>query len=130
MWSRSIWHSFKVYQVLKLSLLPHPPPKVKGEQLHIITSISVSPIGGAVTRVVMYVKTFKTGDIVFKGNVIIMCLTSHWPLIFKITVSSLILTISPGEIKEKMSISPGEIKEKMSISPSEIKGKNVQLIYI
>ena len=68
----------------------------------IITSIAASPIGWNVILVLVYVETFITNVIVFVGN-IIMCLMSHWQIIFSITVSWLILTISLGEIKGKMS---------------------------
>jgi hypothetical protein len=47
----------------------------------------------------MYIKTFKANIIVFIGY-IIKYLTSHRPIIFSIRVSSMILTISLGEIKE------------------------------
>ena len=46
----------------------------------IIISIAASPT-------VMYVEIFKTGVIVFIGD-IKMCLTSHWRIIFNIRVSS------------------------------------------
>ena len=54
---------------------------------------------------IMYVKTFKTDVIFFIGKVV-LCLTSHWPIIFSIKVNSLILKISLGEIKGKMSKLP------------------------
>jgi hypothetical protein len=90
----------------------------------IITSIAASPIGWNVILVLVYVETFITNVIVFVSNIIIlvlvyvetfitnvivfvgniiMCLMSHWQIIFSITVSWLILTISLGEIKGKMS---------------------------
>jgi hypothetical protein len=47
----------------------------------IITIIRTSLIGWAVTQV--YVKIFKTDVTVIIGNVI-MCLTSHWPIIYRI----------------------------------------------
>ena len=50
----------------------------------IITSITVSPTGWAV---IIYVEIFKTGIIVFIGDVK-MCSTPHWPIIFNIRVSS------------------------------------------
>ena len=46
----------------------------------------------------MKVKTFKADVIVFIGNLMI-CLTSHWSIIFSIMVSSMIPKISLGEIK-------------------------------
>ena len=45
--------------------------------IDIITSIAVILIG---PTVIMYVETFEIDVIVFIGNVI-MCLTSHWPII-------------------------------------------------
>jgi hypothetical protein len=45
--------------------------------IDIITSIDVILIG---PTVIMYVETFEIDVIVFIGNVI-MCLTSHWPII-------------------------------------------------
>jgi len=47
---------------------------------------------------IMHVETFKS-DV----NIFTMDLTSQWPIIFSINVSSLILNISPIEIKRKMS---------------------------
>ena len=44
----------------------------------------------------MFIENFKTDVIVFIDNVI-MCLTSRWPIIFRITVSLLLLTISLGD---------------------------------
>ena len=71
-------------------------------ETNIITSISVSPMGRAVILVIIYVKTFKTDIIDFIGQ-IRRCLMSHWLIIFWIIVRSLITTISPSEIKGKMS---------------------------
>ena len=71
-------------------------------ETNIITSISVSPMGRVVILVIMYAKTFKTDIIDFIGQ-IRMCLMSHWLIIFCIIVHSLIPTISPSEIKGKMS---------------------------
>jgi hypothetical protein len=64
----------------------------------IIANIAASPIGRAV---IMFVETSKTDVIVFIGKVI-MCLTSHWMIIFSIRVSPLILRISLCKIKGKM----------------------------
>ena len=57
--------------------------------------------------VILYVKTFNSDVSDFIGEVI-MCLTSHWPIIFSIyiSVSSSILKISLIEIKWKMRKSP------------------------
>jgi len=52
-------------------------------ETHIITSITASPIGRNVILVIVYVETLITNVIVFIGN-IIMCLTSHWQIIFSI----------------------------------------------
>jgi hypothetical protein len=71
-------------------------------ETNIITSVSVSPMERVVILVIMYVKTFKTDIIDFIGQ-IRMCLMSHWLIIFCILVRSLIPTISPSEIKGKMS---------------------------
>jgi hypothetical protein len=60
-----------------------------------IASIKENLIGGGVILVIVYVKTFKTGFIVFTGNIII-CLSPHWPIIFIIKQ-----TLSLGEIKGK-----------------------------
>ena len=59
----------------------------------IIVSISVIPIGKPVILVVMYFRTYKIDDIIFISNDI-MHLTSHWPIIFSIRVSRLILTLT------------------------------------
>jgi len=68
----------------------------------IITNIAVSPIGWVWILVIMHVETFKTDIIVFISikhhNVM-----SHWPIFSSIRVTKLILTISLGEIKGKMS---------------------------
>jgi hypothetical protein len=53
----------------------------------IIASITASQTGGAVILVIMYVEIFKTDVIVLIGDVK-TCLTSHWPIIFNIKVSS------------------------------------------
>jgi hypothetical protein len=84
---------------------------------------SASLTGRTVMLVIMYVKIFKTGVIVFIGEVKI-CFTSHWPIIFNIRVnsyacelltdlillwikvSSVILTLSAAHIKGKMSNLP------------------------
>ena len=47
----------------------------------------------------MYVGTFNTGVIVFMCDVI-ACLTSHWPIMFSIKVSALIVAILVGGSKE------------------------------
>ena len=60
---------------------------------HIITSIAASLTERAVILMIMYVKIFKTGILVFIGDVK-MCLTSHWHIIFNIRVSS-----SPCELR-------------------------------
>ena len=52
-------------------------------------------------HVLMSVSTFKTDVILLIGN-IMMCLTSHWLMIFSIRVSLLILTIWLREIKGKV----------------------------
>jgi hypothetical protein len=52
-------------------------------------------------HVLMSVSTFKTDVILLIGNVM-MCLTSHWLMIFSIRVSLLILTIWLREIKGKV----------------------------
>jgi hypothetical protein len=44
-------------------------------ETYIITSIAMSLMEWVVILVIMYVKTFKTDDMVFIGNII--CLTSH-----------------------------------------------------
>ena len=49
-----------------------------------IASIAASPIGPAVILVIMYYEIFKTGDIIFIGD-LKTCLTSHWPIIFNIS---------------------------------------------
>ena len=49
-----------------------------------IASIAASPIGPAVILVIMYYELFKTGDIIFIGD-LKTCLTSHWPIIFNIS---------------------------------------------
>ena len=69
----------------------------------IITSMKTSLIGQAVILVIMCVKTFKTDVIVFIGNVI-MCLTSHWLIVFSIRVHLSILTRSYGETNYKEDI--------------------------
>jgi hypothetical protein len=67
----------------------------------------------------MYVKTFKTDSkIVFICNIIMDLMTN-----FSIPVCLLILILSLGEIKGKLTISLGEIKGKLTISLGEIKGK-------
>ena len=71
-------------------------------ETNIITSIRASLKGQTLILMIIYVETFNTNYIVFIDNAI-MCLTSHWPIISSIRVSSLILTISLCEIKEKMS---------------------------
>ena len=68
----------------------------------IITSMTVSMIGRAMILMIVYVETSKTHIIVFICN-IIMCLTSHWLIVFSIRVSLLILTISLSEIKGNVS---------------------------
>ena len=69
---------------------------------YIIASIAVSLMERVMILVIMYVKTFKTDDMVFIGNII--CLTSHLLIHFVISirVSPLICTISLCEIKGKM----------------------------
>ena len=54
---------------------------------------------------IMYIETFRTAVIVSMDNVI-MCLMSYWPIIFSIRISSLILIISLGGMKWKMSKLP------------------------
>ena len=90
--SSNIFMMIKIYRITAIL-------KVETD---IITCITVRLTGWAVILVIMYIKTFKTKVTVFISN-IIMCLTSHWQIIFKIRISSLIQTISPGEIKGKMS---------------------------
>ena len=51
-------------------------------EISIIASITVSLIGQAVVKVIKYVETSKTDIIVFIDS-IIMCLLSHWPIIFR-----------------------------------------------
>jgi hypothetical protein len=63
----------------------------------IITSIAVSLIGRAGILMIMYVETYKTDVIVFINNV---TLTNHFQYY---RVSSLMQTISLGEINGKMS---------------------------
>ena len=60
------------------------------------TIITASSIGPSVVIVIRFVEPFKT-DIVVN---VIMCLTSHKPILFSITVCLLILTMSLGEIKK------------------------------
>ena len=88
----------------------------------IITSIVASPKGQTVILVIMYVEIFKTGIIVYIGDVK-MCLTSHYLIIFNISqflhmrvtnrpnillikVRSVIQTFSAAHIKGKMSKLP------------------------
>jgi hypothetical protein len=61
-----------------------------------------SPNSYSVWWALHYVKTFKTDIIDFIGK-IRTCSMSHWLIIFCIIVRSLIPTISPSEIKGKMS---------------------------
>ena len=77
----------------------YPPPKVKGHDIRWI--VTVSPIGWDVITSdnVCMSRPSKLMLLLLK---VITCLMSHWQT-DKITVSSLILTISPGEIKGKMS---------------------------
>jgi hypothetical protein len=56
------------------------------DETDIITSLAASPV-------VMYVETFKT-DVVVSVDYVIMCLTSHWQIIFSIRVNFMMLTIS------------------------------------
>jgi hypothetical protein len=92
----------------------------------IISSIAASPIGWAMILLIIYVKIFKTGVIVFISDVKI-CLSSHLPIIFKISqflrmrvtnraifflwikVSLVIQTLSAVHIKRKMSNLPRSI---------------------
>ena len=67
-------------------------------ETNIITSFTASPIGRAVILAIMCVKIFIIDVIIFIGS-IIMCLTSHCPIIFSIRISWLILKISLSEIK-------------------------------
>ena len=67
----------------------------------IITSITASPTGRSMILVAMFVESSKTDVIVFIGNAI-MASTSHWPITFRIRVSSLIVNISLVDIKGKM----------------------------
>ena len=76
---QNIIYHYKKYRVMSVL-------KVETD---IITSITLSLIWWAVILVITYLAIFKTDVIVFIGN-IIMCLTSHWPIIFCIRVSSLI----------------------------------------
>ena len=62
------WVKYRITTVMKV-------------ETDIITNITVSLIGRAVLLVIMYVEIFKTDVIIFIGNVI-MCLTSHWLMIF------------------------------------------------
>ena len=84
----SVWyleyHSYFVYRI------------ISSLKVNIIISITVGPIGQAV---IMYVKTFKTAVAIFFIGNIIMCLRSHCPIMFRISVRSLILTISLGKIQ-------------------------------
>ena len=68
----------------------------------VFTSITASLKGQAVILVKMYVKTSETDVIVVIGN-IIMCLMAHCLIISSIRVNSVILTITLGENKGKMS---------------------------
>jgi len=70
-----------------------------------LTSITASLKGRAVILMIMYVKTFETDVIVVIGN-ITMSLMAHCLIISSIRVNSVILTISLGEIKGKMSKIP------------------------
>jgi len=68
----------------------------------IIFSISERPITRDVIHVIMYVETFKIDVIVFIA-INNMCFKSNWSILISIRVSTLILTISFSENKEKMS---------------------------
>jgi len=50
--------------------------------------MTLSLIGQAVILVIICVETFKTDRIVFSGYVI-MCLMSHWSMVFSIRISLL-----------------------------------------
>ena len=114
--SSECWHLFfnkyRITTVLKV-------------ETDIISSIAASPIGWAMILVIIYVKIFKTGVVVFIGDVKI-CLSSHLPIIFKIDqflrmsyqqsyfflwikVSLVIQTLSAVHIKRKMSHLPRSI---------------------
>lgn len=71
----------------------------------IIDSIAAYLIGRALILVIICVKTVTIDIIVFICFATID-LTSQWQIIFSVRVSSAILTISLGEIKQKMSILP------------------------
>ena len=92
----------------------------------IITSIVASLTGWAVILVIMYIKIFKTGVIGFICDVK-MCLTSHWPIIFNIRVSScawelqtdlIFLWIKVSSVIQTFSVA--HIKGKMSNLPINI----------
>jgi hypothetical protein len=58
-------------------------------RFHSVKNANTQLIWSSVILVIMYVETFKTAVIVFISNVI-LCLTSHLPIIFSINVSLLI----------------------------------------
>ena len=77
----------------------------KSDRKSYYTSDYICLIGRAIILVIIYVKTFTTDVIVFTGNVMI-CLMSHWSIIFSIGVGSMILKILLVEVKGKMTKYP------------------------
>jgi len=67
----------------------------------IIVSIAAVQTERAVILVIMYVETFKT-DVIDLISSVMICMMSHWLIIFSIMVSPLILKISQDKIKGKM----------------------------
>lgn len=54
----------------------------------IIINMTTFPVERTIILVIMYVTTFKTHVIVFMDN-IVMCLTSHWLMIFSISPAAI-----------------------------------------
>ena len=65
-------------------------------EIYIIINVTASPIGRTVIFVVMHFETSKTDLIVFIG-INRLNVTSHWPIISSLTISSLMLTILLGK---------------------------------
>jgi hypothetical protein len=90
---------------------------------NIITNIAASPKGQTLIILIKYVLTFKS-DVVF-----IMCLTSHWPIIFSIRSGWLVMT-SLTEIKRKNVQITNNIKYFFILSIKQIKQNWIVLIEI
>ena len=104
-----------------------------------IISWRSSPIGWVVILNILHAEIIKTDVIVFIRNIII-CLNSNWLIIFSIRVAlntitlslhlsirvrSLILTISLGEIKDKMSNKPINIDYSWFVSQERISQSSI-----